>query len=161
MNSLKHVLLASHGTDGAKAAEKMALKLCHKGTKLHHLIVVPSLWQGMTGDDWLNNGSTRDTFRRYLEGELGREVDEHCERVNLAANKKQIEYTKSIVLGEPDVSLLSAIKQGNYDLVIMGSPRPKGKEGLRSRMSVEPLAKMLPIPLLIVPYPVEELVNAN
>jgi len=161
MNALNRVLLASHGTDGAKAAEKMALSLCHKGTKLHHLIVVPSLWQGMTGDDWLNNGSTRDTFRRYLENELGREVDEHCERINLAADKQQLEYTKSIVLGEPDECLLNAVKKAKYDLVIMGSPRPKGKKGLRSRMSVEPLAKMLPMPLLIVPYPEKELVNAS
>ena len=61
-----NVLLASHGTDGAKAAEKMALQVCEKGARLHHLLVVPSFWKGMTGDDWLNNGSTRDNFRRYL-----------------------------------------------------------------------------------------------
>ena len=76
MNSLNNILLASHGTEGAMAAEKMALILCNKGAKLHHLIVVPTLWEGITGDDWLNNGSTRDTFRRYLETELGITADE-------------------------------------------------------------------------------------
>ncbi|HDZ79452.1 MAG TPA: universal stress protein, partial [Gammaproteobacteria bacterium] len=55
MNSLNHVLLASHGTVGAQAAEQMAIRMCSSGAKLHHLIVVPSLWKGMTGDDWLNN----------------------------------------------------------------------------------------------------------
>jgi nucleotide-binding universal stress UspA family protein len=153
MNSVKHVLLASHGTEGAMAAEKMALVLCSKGAKLHHLIVVPTLWHGMTGDDWLNNGSTRDTFRRYLETELGREIDQHCERVNAAADEHGLEYSKTIVLGEPDECLLDAAGSHAYDLVIMGSPRPKGKKGIRSRMSVEPLAKRLPVPLLIVPYP--------
>jgi nucleotide-binding universal stress UspA family protein len=155
MNSMDNILLASHGTEGAMAAEKMALVLCNKGGKLHHLIVVPTLWQGMTGDDWLNNGSTRDTFRRYLESELGREVDQHCQRVNTAAKEHGLEYSKTIVLGEPDECLLDAARSNTYDLVIMGSPRPKGKKGLRSRMSVEPLAKLLAIPLLIVPYPDE------
>ena len=133
----------------------MALTLCNKGAKIHHLIVVPTLWEGMTGDDWLNNGSTRDTFRRYLEGELGREVDEHCDRVNHAAKEHELEYSNTIVFGEPDACLLDASKANSYDLIIMGSPRPKGKKGLRSRMSLEPLAKLLPIPLLIVPYPNE------
>jgi nucleotide-binding universal stress UspA family protein len=155
MNSLNNVLLASHGTDGAIAAEKMALSLCSKGTKLHHLIVVPTLWEGMTGDDWLNNGSTRDTFRRYLETELGREVDEHCERVSLAADERELEYSKTIVVGEPDECLLTASNNNAYDLVIIGSPRPKGVKGIRSRMTVESLARSLAIPLLIVPYPNE------
>ena len=153
MNSVNHILLASHGTEGAMAAEKMALSLCKKGAKLHHLIVVPTLWQGMTGDDWLNNGSTRDTFRRYLESELGREIDEHCERVSHAAEDQLLEYSKTIVLGEPEECLLNASKVDDYDLVIMGSPRPKGKQGIRSRMLLEPLAKSLSTTLLIVPYP--------
>jgi len=125
MNPLNHILLASHGTEGAIAAEQMALTLSNKGAKLHHLIVVPTLWQGMTGDDWLNNGKTRDTFRRYLETELGREVDEHCERVNRAAEENELEYSKTIVLGKPEECLLEAINGTTYDLVIMGSPRPK------------------------------------
>lgn len=153
MNSVNHVLLASHGTEGAMAAEQMAMNLCNKDSSLHHLIVVPTLWQGMTGDDWLNNGSTRDTFRRYLESELGREIDTHCDRINHAASEHEISYSKSIILGDPDQVLLEACKDQQYDLVIMGSPRPKGKKGLRSRMSTQPLLKALTTPLLIVPYP--------
>lgn len=155
MNSVNHVLLASHGTEGAMAAEKMTLNVCNKGAMLHHLIVVPTLWEGMTGDDWLNNGTTRDTFRRYLESELGREVDEHCVRIQAAAEEHDLDYRKTIVVGEPEECLLDACKDDEYDLVIMGSPRPKGKKGIRSRMSVEPLVKLLPFPLLIVPYPNE------
>ncbi len=54
MMTTNNILLASHGTEGAIAAEKMALSLCEKGARLHHLLVVPTLWEGMTGDDWLN-----------------------------------------------------------------------------------------------------------
>lgn len=153
MQSMNNVLLASHGTDGAQAAEARAFEVCTKGAKLHHLIVVPTLWQGMTGDDWLNNGTTRDTFRRYLESELGREVDEHLERVSKAAEARELEYSSEIVVGEPDDCLIAASKKEQYDLVIMGSPRPKGKKGLRSRMATAPVTRDLSTPLLIVPYP--------
>lgn len=156
MNTANQVLLASHGTEGAMAAEQAAINVCcEKGAHLHHLIVVPTLWQGMTGDDWLNNGSTRDTFRRYLEQELGKEVDEHIARVKQMAEVKGLKYSKEIVLGEPDECLLKATNNDEYDLVVMGSPRPKGKPGLRSRMMTKPLARALKTPLLMVPFPNE------
>ncbi len=156
MNSVNHVLLASHGTEGALAAEQMALSMCCKGAKIHHLIVVPKrLWQGMTGDDWLNNGSTRDTFRRYLENELDKEVSEHRERVSKNAEQHELEYISEVVLGEPEECLINTCNKESYDLVIMGSPRPKGKTGLRSRMKTETLLRSLSAPLLIVPYPAD------
>jgi nucleotide-binding universal stress UspA family protein len=151
-----NVLLASHGTDGAKAAEKMALQVCEKGARLHHLLVVPSFWKGMTGDDWLNNGSTRDTFRRYLEEQLSQEVDEHIERVSEQAKQNELTYTREVVIGEPEQCLLDAFSNGHFDLVVLGSRRPKGKQGLRSTMSVNPLKNAKPgVKLLVVPYPDE------
>jgi nucleotide-binding universal stress UspA family protein len=153
MKTATNILLASHGTEGARAAEKMAFSLCEKGAKLHHLLVVPTLWEGMTGDDWLNNGSTRDTFRRYLESELGKEVDEHCDRISSQAKAMSVTYSNELIVGEPEKCLLEACKEQNFELVVMGSPRPKGMQGLRSRMSTEPLSRSLSVPLLIVPYP--------
>ena len=154
MNNANQILLASHGTEGAMAAEEMAIKVCcTQGAHLHHLIVVPTLWEGMTGDDWLNNGSTRDTFRRYLESELGKEVDEHIARVKELAEEEGLHYTKEIVLGEPDDCLLKATEKQEYDLVVMGSQRPKGKPGLRSRMMTKPVTRALNTPVLIVPFP--------
>lgn len=155
MIKTEHILLASHGTEGAIAAENAALSLCKKGATLHHLLVVPTLWEGMTGDDWLNNGSTRNTFRRYLESEIGKEIDEHCARIREEAEAKSVTYNNELVVGEPDEYLLKSCKEHDFDLVVMGSPRPKGKEGLRSRMSVESITRALTIPLLIVPYPYE------
>lgn len=156
MNTATQILLASHGTEGAMAAEQAAINVCcEQGARLHHLIVVPTLWQGMTGDDWLNNGSTRDTFRRYLESEIGKEVDEHIARVKQMAEVKGLQYSKQIVLGEPDECLLKATDNDEYDLVVMGSPRPKGKPGLRSRMLTKPLTRALKTPVLMVPFPNE------
>jgi len=155
MNQAKNVLLASHGTEGALAAEEAAMELCSAGAILRHFIVVPDLWKGMTGDDWLNNGSTRDRFTSYLEAELGREIDEHLTRVRCKAEARNIHYSSEVVLGEPDKCLVEACSKTAYDVVIMGSPRPKGKSGLRSRMTTKLLAKELTTPLMVIPYPDE------
>jgi len=154
--STNNVLLASHGTDGAKAAEQMAIELCNNGGTIHHLVVVPTLWQGMTGDDWLNNGSTRNTFRRYLESEIEQEVAEHCERISKHAKENNIEYTNEVIVGEPDECLLNVSKKQDYDLVVMGAPRPKGVSGLRSRMSTDTVTRTITTPVLIAPYPTDE-----
>jgi len=155
MQSANNILLASHGTEGAQAAEQEAIKLCKKGGHLHHLIVVPkALWQGMTGDDWLNNGSTRNTFRRYLEEQLTQEVEEHKSRVSEAATTSDLNYTAEVIVGEPEKELISASQKEAYDIVVMGSSRPKGKTGLRSRMLTKSIRE-LSVPLLIVPYPDE------
>lgn len=156
MMSTNNILLASHGTDGAQAAEQMAISLCNKGGKIHHLVVVPTLWEGMTGDDWLNNGSTRNTFRRYLESELEKEVVEHCERVSKQAKEHDLEYTNEVIIGEPEECLLNVSKKQNYDLIVMGAPRPKGVSGLRSRMSTDTVARALTTPVMIAPYPTNE-----
>lgn len=155
MFAVDNVLLVSHGTEGAIAAEQVVLEKCDKGTHVHHLIVVPSFWEGTTGDDWLQNGAVRNDFRRYLEGELGKEVDENFRRFGEAAIKKGFNYTNDMVVGEPDQCLLEACQQANYDLVIMGSIRPKGIPGLRSRMLKDSMIKKIRSPLLIVPYPDE------
>ena len=152
---MKNVLLASHGTEGARAAERMAFEICEKGTRLHHLVVVPTLWQGMTGDDWLNNGGIRNKFRRYLENEIGREIETHCDKLSVEASAHELSYSKEIRVGEPDEVLINATRDSEYDLIIIGSPRPKGKTGLRSRMHTKPLTKSLTVPILIVPFPNE------
>lgn len=155
MQSANNILLASHGTEGAKAAEQEAIKLCNKGGHLHHLIVVPkALWQGMTGDDWLTNGATRNEFRRYLEDQLSQEVEENQDRVSKAAADNGLKYSTEVILGEPEEELISVSQKEDYDLLVMGSPRPKGISGLRSRMLTKSTRK-LSIPMMIVPYPDE------
>ena len=67
------LLLAHHGTDGAKRAEAQAFALASPGrTRIVHLYVVPEFWAGMQGDDWLNNAWTRDAFAVHVERQLDR-----------------------------------------------------------------------------------------
>ncbi len=153
MTEFKNILLASHGTDGARAAERAAVSLCASNTSIHHLIVVPDLWKGMMGDDWLNSGATRDTYGRYLETELGKEIDNHIERLSSMLSRRNISYSHTIIIGKPEKCLLQVSQAESFDLVVIGSPRPGSMKGLRSRMKLEPLVRSLTIPLFIAAFP--------
>ena len=149
----KHILLASHGTDGARAAEKLAYAFCQPKTTLHHLIVVPDLWKGVMGDDWLNNAMTQKTYGNYIESQLEDEIRIHVRRLQKLATKRRIRYRPDMVLGKPTDCLIEHAKRAGINLVVMGSPRPRGKTGLHSRIDTNKLVRALRVPLLIVPYP--------
>ena len=147
------VLLASHGTPGARAAEGAALALAAPGATIYHLVVVPDLWKGMMGDDWLNNASTRAAYGRHVESQLAREIEEHKAALEREIRASGRRYELKVVLGEPAAALLEYAATVRPDCVVMGAPRPKGAPGLRSRMRVEKLAGALGAPLLVVPHP--------
>ena len=147
------VLIASHGTPGARAAERAALELASPTATIYHLVVVPDFWKGMMGDDWLNNASTRAAYGRHVESQLGREIEEHrlaLEREVQAGGRR---YEMKAVLGKPDEALLEHAAALHPDLVVIGSPRPPGAPGLRSRMRVDKLAGALDAPLGGIPHP--------
>jgi nucleotide-binding universal stress UspA family protein len=147
------VLLASHGTPGARAAEALALSLCAPGGTLHHLLVVPDLWKGMMGDDWLNNARTRIRFGDYLEAQLGREVEEQLQRVEREAAARGVVHHAEVRQGKPADCLVAFAAQVACGLVVIGAPRPKGEPGLRSRLDLETAVRGLRSPLLIAPHP--------
>jgi nucleotide-binding universal stress UspA family protein len=149
----KHILLASHDSPGARAAEKLAYALCTPATTLHHLIVVPEFWKGMMGDDWLNNASTRATFGRYVEAQLEQEIRTHVKRVQRETQRRRIRYRVELMQGKPADCLIERAAKGPVDLIVLGSRRPRGKTGLRSRMLDEKLFRALGVPVLIAPCP--------
>lgn len=149
----RHILLASHGTRGARAAERSALALAPPGGVLHHFIVVPDFWKGMMGDDWLNNATTRDAYGRYVEAELAREIRRHVTRLGREARRRRLRYRVETVFGRPAQCLAERLKRGDVDLAVVGSPRPRRVPGLRSRMLTEEVFKAAAVPLLVVPYP--------
>jgi nucleotide-binding universal stress UspA family protein len=149
----QRILCASHGTEGARAAEDRALRFCQVDVLLHHLIVVPDFWKGMMGDDWLNNAVSRERFGNYLEGQLDHEVAEVVERLGRATVERGAGFSYESRLGKPAECLLEASRRRDFDLVIIGSPRPPGMQGYRSRMDLQTLVRQLRIPLMIVPHP--------
>ena len=153
MNEIAHILVASHGTPGAQAAERAAFTLCRARGRLSHLIVVPDLWRGMMGDDWLNNASTRATFGRYVESQLEQEIRTHIKRMLRETAKRKIHYDYEIVQGKPVECLMQRAAKGPVDLIVLGAPRPRGQTGLRSRMLDEKLFRSLRVPVLVAPQP--------
>lgn len=147
------ILLASHGTAGARAAEEAALALCAPGGTIRHLEVVPDFWKGMRGDDWLNNAITQQRFGDYVESQLQRELAEHADALGRAVEGGGLSYENVTVLGKPAECLLATATRQACDLVVVGSPRPKGLPGYRSRMKMEILIRELRAPLLVVPHP--------
>lgn len=146
-------MLASHGTIGALEAEKEAFSLCADGALIHHLIVVPDFWKGMIGKDFLNDPSSVNGFGNYVESELESEIRKQTEKLAKAANRKKMRYDYQVVVGKPAEIMIKTAFSGKFDLAVIGSPRPKGSKGLRSRMDLDTIARNLKIPILIIPYP--------
>jgi len=152
--NVNKALLASHGTPGARAAEQAAIDLCRgSNASLHHLLVVPDFWKGMMGDDWLNNAVTQIRFGDYVENQLTQDAATEVERIEEICNQADIPYSNTVRLGKPAVCLIDALGKQNFDIVVIGSPRPKGSPGYRSRMDMELLIRSLTIPLLTAPHP--------
>lgn len=153
MRSARAILLASHGTAGARAAERLAFELCAPGGRVHHLVVIPDFWKGMLGDDWLNNAAVHIRFGRYVENQLEREIVEHAAGVEAEAKRCGLVYSCEVRLGQPAECLAAVAAAGDYDLVMVGAPRPQGTPGFSSRLRVEALVGALKAPLLVVPHP--------
>ncbi len=149
MLTAKNILLAYHGTDGAKLAENLAFRMVTANGGIAHLHVVPDLWTGTQGDDWLNNASTRDVFGRYVEDLLEKDSVEQAGIIEKRCKEHGLNYIPLQRMGDPADCLLAAAKEVAVDLVVIGPPRSKKISGLRSRMDVEKLTRSLNVPLII------------
>ena len=116
-----------------------------------HLHVVPDLWRGMMGDDWLNNAATRDTYARHVEKELAGEIEVLRKRLEEAARMRELRYEHASVVGNPAKCLVAHAADVKPELVVIGARRPRGAPGLRSRMDLDVLARALDAALLVVP----------
>jgi nucleotide-binding universal stress UspA family protein len=144
------LLLPHHGTAGAMQAEKLAFELATpQQTLIVHLLVVPDLWDGMQGDDWLNNASTRDTFGRYVEGLLEKDAADQLRALEGRCREHNLAYKSIVRVGDPTECIIEAAAQEHATLAVVGPPRPKGMLGIRSGIQLEPLVRKLKIPLLI------------
>jgi nucleotide-binding universal stress UspA family protein len=148
--SSQRLLLAHHGTNGARLAESLAHRLAVPGqTHILHLYVVPDFWSGMQGDDWLNNAWTRDAFATHVEHELEKEAQQHMRAVAAACAERGLECESLLRVGDPAECLVALAQERAADLVVIGPPRAKGVAGYRSRMSLETLVRQLRVPLLV------------
>ncbi len=153
MTIYSNILLASHGTKGAVAAEDYLPGIAADAAMVDHLVVVPDFWEGMMGDDWLNNAATQQVYGSYVENQLEEEVRQHAKQLQKKVTDQGMTYQVILEVGKPAECLIRQAHKKHYDIVVIGSVRPKGEEGYRSRMLLDPLSKELDSPLLIVPFP--------
>lgn len=153
MTQFQRILLASHGTPGAQAAEAAAFALAAPGAQIDLLTIVPEFWKGMLGDDWLNNAAAHIRFGRYVENQLEREIAEHAGGLARASRERGLGFEWEFRLGRPADCVLAVAAEHPFDLVVIGSPRPKGAPGFRSRLDLETLVRGLKVPLYVAPHP--------
>jgi nucleotide-binding universal stress UspA family protein len=148
----KTIILASHGTPGARAAEEAALEIAQNDkANIIHLYVVPDFWRGMRGDDWLNNAVTQKRFGDYLENELASEARIEINRLKENADRAGVLLETRAMFGKPAECLISVSEEESPYSIFIGTPRPRGEQGYNSRMKLEPLVQSLKARLVIVP----------
>jgi len=144
------LLLCHHGTEGASRAEALAYQIAQPGrTVIVHCLIVPELWTGMQGDDWLNNASTRDTFAKYVETLLEKDAAREFAAVEARCVGHGFAYKAVSRFGDQAECVAAIAAEEGADLVVIGPSRPKGVLGLRSRMDLERLTGKLNCRLLI------------
>ncbi|MBA3902895.1 MAG: hypothetical protein C0522_04345 [Rhodocyclaceae bacterium] len=150
MHAPSTLLLCHHGTEGAALAEQLACEMARPGhTTIVHCLVVPELWAGMQGDDWLNNASTRDTFAHYVEQLLEKDAKRELAAVEARCAGRGLAYKAVVRFGDPAECAVAVAAEEKAELAVIGPPRPKGVLGLRSRMDLERLARGLACPLMV------------
>lgn len=148
-----HYLLASHGSPGAVAAERVALHQCREGDYIDHLLVVPDWWADMTGDDWLNSGASRNRYCAYIEEQLKQDAEQVFLRVENECYTRGINYSSIFVVGNSSQVLKEFICAPRYAKIFTGSRRPSSCAGVNDRMLTKKIIKRAGCKLVMVEHP--------
>lgn len=155
----KHILLCTHGTEGAQKAETFVFGQLEKNPSLRVslLTVLDEDWRGMTGDDWLNSSKSHTTFLDHVQEQVSEEIQEEWQRIRdthpAAARVEFYQRTGNIAK-----TITAAAKALDCDLIAIG-PWQKAKglldnsrsKGLRDQLKNKNLHPLLPCPLIIIP----------
>ena len=95
----------------------------------------------MTGDDWLNNGVSRNHYCEYLDAELKKESELVIVRVRNKCKHKKISYQSILLVGESNKVLLDYAQ--HYQHVYVGTHRKKNQQGLNDRMLTKKVSRSL------------------
>lgn len=155
-----NILLCTHGSEGAQKAEAFIFnksEVLSGQCKVTVLTIIDKDWSVMTGDDWLNTSTTRNTFMDYVDGQLGREIDEDWQRIRSEYPKAdEAKFMK--VTGDIEETIAEVATRLGCDLIVIGGFVKKKfrlatvsmAPGLSARISNEKLHPLLPCPLLTV-----------
>lgn len=146
------ILLSTHGTSGARAAEDLATELASTfRASLCCLHVIHEDWQWMTGDDWLNTSASRNQFARHVESELEREAAIIMERVSKKASIRSISLTTIKKVGNPATVIPLVAKEMGADLIVVGSRQNRPDIGFKARIAWTDFLANCGVPVIVAP----------
>ncbi len=153
-----HVLLCTHGSDGARRAEQFVFDQMVKfpDLKVSVLTILDEDWRAMTGDDWLNSSKTHATFLDHVENQVGEEIKEEWDRIK-AAHPAAETVPFYQVTGSIARAITGAAEKLQCDAIVIGAYQKKkgflsGKsKGLKDTLQNKTLHPLLPCPLIIIP----------
>ncbi len=153
-----HILLCTHGSDGARSAERFVFEKMadHPDLKVSVLTVLDEDWRAMTGDDWLNSSKTHATFLDHVETQVSQEIKEEWDRIKkehpMAEKAAFSQKTGTIAKSFADVA--ETLK---CDAIVIGAFQKKkgflsgNSKGLKDTLQNKTLHPLLPCPLIIIP----------
>ncbi|MBL0715112.1 MAG: universal stress protein [Desulfosarcina sp.] len=148
-----HILLCTHGSNGALKAEKYVFEHLLKGAAdaaLTVLTVINEDWQWMIGDDWLNTSKTRNAFLDHVSNQLAEEIEADWQRIRqtypAAAGARFLR-----AMGAVEETITRVAGEQACDLIVIGPYQKKHSKGLKARMKNQKLHPLLPVPLLVAP----------
>ena len=147
---MKHILLATHGTPGARKAEALALQWARQyGAKVTVLSIINEAWGDMTCDDWLNTSTTRNNFGSYVASEIAKEIEGVWKRVREDFDDIEIDFLSKG--GKLEDVLAEAAEKADADVVIMGAWQRKQAPGFKDRFENKRLHPQIKRPLVVAP----------
>ncbi len=146
----KRILLATHGTPGARRAEALAADWAHaSGAALVVLSIFNEDWKHMTGDDWLNTSATRNIFGDYVMAQVNAEMDRLTGRLRTDFAGLNVRYLRAS--GSIARVLAETAAHERADVIIMGAYQKKQAPGFRARFENKHLHPLLPCPVVVAP----------
>ncbi len=149
----KHILLCTHGTPGARHAERWVFNILHPGfpqAKLTVLTIINQDWSVMIGDDWLNASTTRNAFRRHVDDQLAEEIEADWQRIKQTyPHAAECDFKR--VFGPIEETFVEAAQSLGCDLVVIGPYQKKQGKGFKARVQNKVLHPLLQVPLMVAP----------
>ncbi len=125
----KKILIATHGTTGAKKAEQLAIEIASQhGSELFAMYVINSNWSSLTGIEWLNASHTRMKFYNHMEKDFYQKAKQVLEDINRAASQKQVKINNIISVGIPEEAIIEECAKNHIELLVLG----RGVKGERA-----------------------------
>ena len=147
---MKQILLATHGTPGARRAEALARQWADRyDAKVTVLSIINEAWGDMTCDDWLNTSTTRNTFGSYVAKEIAKEIQGVWDRVREEFDGIKVDFLSKG--GKLENVLAEAAEKVNADVAIMGAWQKNQAPGFKDRFENKRLHPQMPCPLVVAP----------